>query len=71
LNFYNYFVGTPDYFEQDLARYRRVTPAAVQRAARTFLADAHRVVLSVVPPGKPELGVGAGAGAGPGAGVKP
>src|SRR5438477_7871 len=25
LNFYNYYVGTPDYFEQDLDRYRRVT----------------------------------------------
>ncbi len=64
LNFYNYFVGTPDYFERDLARYRRVTTAAVQRAARTYLADAHRVVLSVVPTGKAELGVGAGTGAG-------
>jgi zinc protease len=71
LNFYNYFVGTPEYFEQDLARYRRVTAAAVQRAARTYLADAHRVVLSVVPTGKPELGIGAGAAAGAGAGVKP
>jgi zinc protease len=64
LNFYNYFVGTPDYFERDLARYRRVTTAAVQRAARRYLADAHRVVLSVVPTGKAELGVGAGTGAG-------
>jgi zinc protease len=71
LNFYNYFVGTPEYFEQDLARYRRVTAAAVQRAARTYLADAHRVVLSVVPTGKPELGIGAGAAAGAEAGVKP
>jgi zinc protease len=71
LNFYNYFVGTPDYFERDLARYRRVTIAAVRRAARTYLADAHRVVLSVVPTGKAELGVGAGAGAGTAAGAKP
>lgn len=63
LNFYNYFVGTPDYFAQDLARYRRVTPAAVLGAARTYLGAAHRVVLSVVPTGKRELSVGAGAGA--------
>ncbi len=57
LNFYNYFAGTPDYFQQDLDRYRRVTAADVQRAARTYLRDAHRVVLSVVPQGKPELAV--------------
>src|SRR6184192_1054368 len=57
LNYYNYFVGTPDYFQQDLDRYRRVTPAAVQRAARTYLTGPHRVVLSVVPQGKPELAV--------------
>ncbi len=57
MNFYNYVVGTPDYFQKDLDRYRKVTPAAVQRAVQTYLPDAHRVVLSVVPQGKPELGV--------------
>jgi len=62
LNFYNYFVGTPDYFQKDLERYRRVMPAAVQRAVRTYLSPGHRppghrVVLSVVPQGKPELAV--------------
>src|SRR5438093_5942957 len=57
LNFYNYFVGTPDYFQKDLDRYGRVRPAAVQRAVQTYLTGAHRVVLSVVPQGKAELGV--------------
>jgi zinc protease len=57
LNFYNYFVGTPDYFQKDLDRYGRVRPAAVQRAVKTYLTGAHRVVLSVVPQGKAELGV--------------
>src|SRR5207248_6011474 len=57
LNFYNYFVGTPDYFEKDLDRYRKVTAAEVQQAARRYLVDAHRVVLSVVPQGKPERAV--------------
>ena len=57
LNFYNYFVGTPDYFQRDLDRYAKVTPAAVQRVTRRYLTGAHRVVLSVVPQGKPELGV--------------
>jgi zinc protease len=55
LNYYNYFVGTPDYFERDLDRYRRVTPQDVQRAARRYMLDAHRVVLSVVPQGKTDL----------------
>jgi zinc protease len=57
LNFYNYFVGTPDYFQQDLDRYLAVKPADVQRVARQYLTSAHRVVLSVVPQGKPELAV--------------
>ncbi len=57
LNFYTYFVGTPDYFQRDLDRYRKVTPAAVQRAVQTYFTGAHRVVLSVVPEGKAELGV--------------
>src|SRR5881296_1976675 len=57
LNFYNYVVGTPDYFQKDLDRYFAVTPGDVQRATRRYLTEAHRVVLSVVPQGKPELGV--------------
>ncbi|HYL21177.1 MAG TPA: pitrilysin family protein [Gemmatimonadales bacterium] len=57
LNFYNYFVGTPDYFQKDLDRYHRVTLATVQQAVRTYLVAPHRVVLSVVPQGKAELGV--------------
>jgi zinc protease len=55
LNFYNYFVGTPDYFQKDLDRYRKVTPAAVQRAVHRYLAGLPRVLLSVVPLGKREL----------------
>ncbi|HVO35088.1 MAG TPA: pitrilysin family protein [Gemmatimonadales bacterium] len=55
LNFYEYFAGTPDYLQQDLDRYRRVTPADVERLARSYLLMAHRVVLSVVPQGHTEL----------------
>jgi zinc protease len=55
LNHYDYFVGTPDYFQKDLDRYRRVTAADVQRVARTYALQAHRVVLSVVPQGHTEL----------------
>ncbi len=57
LNMYAYFAGTPDYLQQDIDRYRRVTPADVQRVARTYLLQAHRVVLSVVPQGRTELAV--------------
>jgi zinc protease len=60
LNQYAYFAGTPDYFEQDLERYRGLTPADVQRVAGRYLAGAHKVVLSVVPQGKTELAVSEG-----------
>jgi zinc protease len=55
LAYYDYFVGTPDYFQADLDRYRRVTPADVQRVARDYLLRRHRVVLSIVPQGRLEL----------------
>ncbi|MGQ0561936.1 MAG: M16 family metallopeptidase [Gemmatimonadota bacterium] len=48
LNFYNYFAGTPDYVQQDLARYMNTTTAAVQRVARELFARP-KVVLTVVP----------------------
>lgn len=56
LNSYYYFVGAPDYFQQDLARYRAVTAGDVQRVARQYLGG-HRVILSIVPQGKPEMAV--------------
>jgi zinc protease len=61
LNYYNYFVGTPDYFQRDLDRYRRVTPADVQRVARQYLVQQRRVVLSVVPQGRTTMAVSEGA----------
>jgi zinc protease len=48
LNNYATFLGDPNYFEKDLARYRAVTAADVQRVARQYLTD-KRYVLSVVP----------------------
>jgi zinc protease len=59
LSRYNYFVGTPDYVQQDAARYDRVTAADVQRVARTYL-GAPRVVLTVVPEGQTAMMVSAG-----------
>jgi zinc protease len=57
LNEYNYFAGTPDWIQQDAARYDRVTAAEVQRAAAQYLTKP-KVVLTVVPQGKKELMVG-------------
>ena len=57
LNAYNIFVGDPGFFDRDLDRYRSVTPAAMQRAARTWLRPEQCVSLSVVPKGRSELGL--------------
>ena len=54
LNSYNYFVGNPDYVQQDAARYERVTTADVQRVARTYLGRP-KIVLTVVPEGKKDM----------------
>ncbi|HEX9829487.1 MAG TPA: pitrilysin family protein [Bacteroidota bacterium] len=54
LNAYYFFAGNPDYFNEDLARYKALDPADVGAAAQTFLTKG-RVVLSVVPQGKQEL----------------
>ena len=40
--------GKPDYFQEDLDRYAKVTPADVQRAAANYL-TANRLVMSYVP----------------------
>jgi zinc protease len=55
LNDYLYFTGNPDYAEQDLARYRALTPADIQRVARQYLAGRNHVIISIVPTGKTEL----------------
>jgi zinc protease len=57
LNSYLYYTGDPGYTAADLARYRALTPADVQRAARDHLHGRNRVVLSFVPQGKTELAV--------------
>jgi zinc protease len=55
LNAYNIFVGDPGFFETDLARYRKVTPEAMQRASRAWLRSEARVALSVVPRGEASM----------------
>lgn len=55
LNYYNYFVGNPDYLAQDLARYEKLTAADVQRAAKEYVMGKPRIILTVVPEGKKNL----------------
>jgi len=54
LNYYNYFVGTPDYARQDAARYDKVSVADVKRVTNAYLGKP-RVTLTVVPEGKRDL----------------
>ena len=56
LNAYLVNTGTPDYFQEDLARFRALSPRDLSDAALSFLTR-DRVVLSVVPAGQPELAV--------------
>jgi zinc protease len=55
LNLYEFYTGRPDYFTEDLSRYTSLDPRDLQSAARTYLRDDARVVLSVVPTGKKSL----------------
>ena len=48
LNAYFKSAGTPDFFDQDLARYRAVTAAEVQAAVDRYLPKDRRVELSVI-----------------------
>jgi zinc protease len=56
LNQYNVFFGNPNRFNEDLQRYQNVAKEDVQHAAAKYLEMNKRVVLSIVPKGKLELG---------------
>jgi zinc protease len=55
LNAYNVFLGDPEYFERDLARYHDVTSESLQQTVARYLDPAHRVTLSIVPRGRASL----------------
>jgi zinc protease len=55
LNDYEYFAHEPNFAARDLARYRALTPADIQRVARQYLLDKNRIVISFVPQGKTEM----------------
>jgi zinc protease len=49
LNNYQVFLGDPGYLPRDIARYRAVTPEAVQAFARKYLASDQRIEMDVIP----------------------
>ena len=49
LNSYYFATGNPDYFNEDLSRYRSLTPSDIQSAAAFWLPAARRVELAVEP----------------------
>jgi zinc protease len=55
LNEYYYYTGNPDYFNEDLARYKAIAVSDISSAVRHYLKDQARVVISIVPEGKTEL----------------
>jgi zinc protease len=57
LNAYYFYTGTPDYFNQDLERFRRLTPGDLSAAARSYLDPNRRITLSVVPRGQTGLAI--------------
>ncbi|MCV4784678.1 hypothetical protein OFM36_35130, partial [Escherichia coli] len=42
------FLGKPNWFQNDIDRYRKVTPADIQRVAREYLGP-NRLVMTYVP----------------------
>jgi zinc protease len=49
LNLYETFLGDPGYLPRDIARYRAVTPQAVQDFAQKFLVPQRHIELDVMP----------------------
>ena len=52
LNYYNQFLGTPDYFAKDIARFDVVKAADVRRVAQTIFKKDARAVVYAVPGNK-------------------
>ena len=59
LNAYFTQTGNPDYFNEDLSRYKALDPEDIAAVTQTYLRDDGRVVLSIVPKGKKELAASA------------
>ena len=55
LNAYFTYTGNPDYFNEDLGRYRNVSGQDLTAVTISFLEDDARVILSVVPEGRTDM----------------
>ncbi|CAN5810953.1 hypothetical protein BH23GEM6_BH23GEM6_17530 [soil metagenome] len=55
LNEYLYYTGDAGFAQQDLQRFRSLTPADIQRVARDYLHGHNRVTISIVPEGQTAL----------------
>ncbi len=51
LNAYYTMTGDPDYFNEDMGRYRAMSPSDVRAAAAKFLPRDRRIELTVLPEG--------------------
>lgn len=58
LNSYYYYTGNPDYFNEDLQRFKSISPSDISAVALRYLKDQQRIVMSIVPEGKKELAAG-------------
>jgi zinc protease len=55
LNYYYYYTGNPDYFNEDLQRYKAISVSDISAAMRLYLKDDARIIMSIVPEGKTDL----------------
>jgi zinc protease len=55
LNNYYQLTSNPDFFNEDLSRYKALDPTDVTAAAQAYLGSNNRLILSVVPKGKKDL----------------
>jgi len=67
LNMYNHYLGTPDFLEKDILRYRAVTPASAAAFAKQYLTPHTRAVVHAVPgqPAAPQAPAQSAAAAAP------
>jgi zinc protease len=54
LNYYDHYLGDPDFLPKDLARFDAVTAESLKETAAKVLDSGHRIVLHVVPADAPE-----------------
>lgn len=55
LAFYQTFFGTPNYLPKEIEKIKKITPQDVMNVYYKYIKNKNKVVLSVVPKGKPEM----------------